>query len=222
VRDVEKALADHGLIVPCTIAMRAWGEASDEEYPILLDEAKRRLELARRLGSPYLVCSPPREACDTQQLTRRYRDLLEIGRQVGCKPTYEYISFFRSTASLQQAWQIVQAADDPDATIILDAFHTWNTNSPQELMLEIPASRISHYHIDDAHPQIPATQQRDPDRTMLGEGPIDLKRELQILREIGYEGTISLELFNPSLWEQDPAEVLKMGYDRLQALIAEA
>jgi 2-keto-myo-inositol isomerase len=89
VRDVERALADHGLIVPCMIAMRAWAEASEEEYPILLDEAKRRLELAHRLGSPFLVCSPPREACDPEQIVRRYRDLLQLGRQAGCRPTYE-------------------------------------------------------------------------------------------------------------------------------------
>ena len=221
VSDVEKSLADHGLIVPCTIAMRAWAEASEEEYPILLDEAKRRLELAQRIGSPYLVCSPPRDPCDTQQIISRYRDLLEAGRQIGCRPTFEYISFFRSTASLPQAWEVVQAVDDPDATIILDAFHTWNTNSPQDLMLEIPAERISHYHIDDADPTIPATEQIDPHRTMIGDGPIDLKREIEILRQIGYQGTISLELFNPKLWEQDPAEVLKIGYERLSELVGQ-
>lgn len=221
VRDVEKAVADRGLIVPCTIAMRAWAEASEEEYPILLDEARRRLELAQRLGSPYLVCSPPREACNPEQITRRYRDLLELGRQIGCRPTYEYISFFRSTASLAQAWQIVCDADDPDATIILDAFHTWNTSSPQELMREIPVERISHYHIDDADPGIPPGRQRDPDRVMVGDGCIDLRREFRILHEIGYQGTVSLELFNPSLWQQDPAEVLKLGYERIQALLSE-
>jgi len=219
VRDVERALADHGLIVPCMIAMRGWAEASEPEYPIMLDEAKRRLELAARLGSPYLVCSPPRDPCDKQQIVERYRDLLEIGRQVGCKPTYEYISFFQSTASLPAAWEIVQAANDPDATIILDAFHTWNTNSPQDLMLQIPAERISHYHIDDADPAIPPTEQLDPHRTMIGDGPIDLKREIEILNEIGYQGTISLELFNPTLWEQNPAEVLKIGYERLVELV---
>ena len=221
VRDVERAVADHGLIVPCTIAMRAWAEASEEEYPILLDEAKRRLELAHRIGSPYLVCSPPREPCNFDQIVRRYADLLELGRQVGCKPTFEYISFFRSTASLQQAWDVVQQVNDPDATLILDAFHTWNTNSPQELMREIPVERISHYHIDDAARHIPAGQQRDPNRVMLGEGCIDLRREIQILREIGYQGTVSLELFNPELWQRNPADVLREGFDRMQELLSE-
>jgi 2-keto-myo-inositol isomerase len=212
VSDVEKALSDYGLIVPCMIATRGWGEASDLEYPLMLDETKRRLELAARLGSPYLVATPPRDPCDVSILTRRYKDLLELGRQVGVKPTYEYISFFRSSNRLDDAWQIVQNVDDPDATLILDAFHTWNSESTPGLLAQIPASRISHYHIDDADPDIPATLQKDPDRVMLGEGSIDLAGEIRTLREIGYEGTVSLELFNQKLWAQDPAEVLKIGF----------
>ena len=60
VRDVEKAIEDHGLIVPSTIALRQWGEAIEVEYPLMLDEAKRRMEMAARLGSPYVVATPPR------------------------------------------------------------------------------------------------------------------------------------------------------------------
>ena len=201
VRDVEKLLADTGLQVPCMIAMRAWGEAIETEYPIVLDEAKRRMELAARLGSPLLVCSPPREPCDPDQITTRYRDLLEIGRQVGVRAVFEYISFFRSIASLNQAWEIVQQANDPDATLVVDAFHSWNTHSTLEQLREIPADRIAHYHVDDAAPDIPAGQQTDPDRVMPGDGVIDLAAEIQVLREIGYQGAVSLELFNPSLWK---------------------
>ena len=50
---------------------------------------------------------------------------------------------------------------------------------------------------------------------MPGDGVIDLAAEIKLLREIGYEGTVSLELFNASLWEQDPAEVLRVGRERL-------
>ena len=45
VSDVEKALADQGLEVPCFIAVRNWGETSDWEYKLALDEARRRFEL---------------------------------------------------------------------------------------------------------------------------------------------------------------------------------
>ncbi|MFT5523015.1 MAG: 2-keto-myo-inositol isomerase [Pirellulaceae bacterium] len=218
VSEIEKALRDNGLIVPCTIATRCWGEATGLEYQIALDETKRRMEMAARLGSPYIVATPPREPEDFAQLTRRYKDLLELGRQTGVKPTFEYISFFKSTFALKHAWQIVQDVDDPDATLILDAFHSWNSHSTIEELRQIPAGRISHYHIDDADANIPAGEQKDPDRVMLGEGVIDLKAEIAVLKEIGYEGTVSLELFNPKLWEQDPAEVLKVGIERMREL----
>ncbi len=219
VRDVEHALSDHGLIVPCTIAARQWGEATEEEYPLMLDEAKRRMELAARLGAPYLVATPPRDPCDLDQISRRYRDLLEIGRQVGVKPTFEYISFFRSVPTLRQAWQIVQEADALDATLILDAFHNWNSGSTLDDLREIPADKIGHYHINDAHSDLPPLTQRDPNRVMLGEGQIDLAAEIAVLKEKGYAGTVSLELFNQELWQRDPAEVLKIGIERMRELL---
>jgi len=219
VGDIEKALADHGLIVPCTIAVRQWGEASESEYPLMLDEVKRRMELASRLGAPYLVATPPREPCDLAQIGRRYRDLLEIGRQAGVKPTMEYIGFFHSVRHLSQAWQIVREADDPDATLLLDSFHSWNAGATLEDLEAIPVERIGHYHIDDADPHKPVGTQTDPDRVMLGDGPIDLRGEIAVLRQKGYQGTVSLELFNRELWAKDPREVLKVGIERMRELL---
>lgn len=220
IRDVEKAIADHGLIVPCTIALRGWGEAVGPEYALALEEARRRMDLAARIGSPYIVATPPRQPCNLTQVASRYIDLLEIGRQAGCRPTFEYISFFGSASKLSHAWQVVQAADDADATLIYDSFHTWNSASSLDDLRGIPANRISHWHIDDAHPDMPATTQTDPNRVMPGEGQIDLPAEITVMKQIGYQGTVSLELFNPQLWERDPCEVLKLGIERMQELLA--
>jgi len=220
VSDVEKALADQGLHVPSMIAARGWAEASDFEYPHELDEVQRRLDLTARFHCPYLVCSPARFPCDMGQITRRYKDLLELGRQHGAKPTFEYLSFFESVYSLPQAWQVVQDANDPDATIILDAFHSWNSNSTLDDLRAIPVERISHYHIDDACRGIPPRQQLDPDRVMIGDGVIDLKAELSLLKQKGYAGAVSLELFNEELWARNPREVVQLGFERLSALVA--
>ena len=113
----------------------------------------------------------------------------------------------------------MQEAEDPDATIILDAFHTWNSASSIEEYRSIPVEKISHFHIDDAHPGKPQMQQIDPDRQMVGDGPIDLKAELALLIEKGYDGCVSLELFNQELWKQDPLEVLKLGLERVKSVL---
>ena len=218
VADIEKALADHGLFVPSVIAIRQWGDMDGWEYQLVLDEARRRFALGSRLGAKFIVATPPLEQEGQKHLPGRYKDLLQIGREEGIKPTFEYISFFKSVYKLTDAWRIVQAADDSDATLILDAFHNWNSDSTLDELRQIPADRISHYHIDDAHPDKAPCTQKDPDRVMLGEGQIDLAAEIAVLREIGYEGTVSLELFNEDLWAQDPTEVLKVGIERMREL----
>ena len=218
VRDVEQALADHGLMVPCMIACRQWGEASPLEYPIMLDEARRRMELATRLGSPYFVCTPPRESCDAQQLTDRYADLLHVGREIGIRPTFEYIGFFKSVPGLALAHQIAAATGDPDATVILDSFHNWNSGSTHDDLRALPLEMISHYHVNDAHPDKPMGTQTDPDRVMLGDGPIDLGAEIEILKTKGYQGTVSLELFNREYWQEDPKKLLQRGMERMRSV----
>ena len=185
----------------------------------MLEEARRRMELAARFGSSYVVATPPREPCDFQQLTDRYGDLLEIGRDVGVKPTFEYISFFQGAQTLDAAWQVVQNVGHSDATLIADAFHTWNSHSNQQLLGEIPGNRISHYHIDDGNPDVARYQQTDPDRVMISDGVIDLEAEIEMLRKIGYNGMISLELFNQELWQQDPLKVARLGKKRLDAIL---
>jgi len=218
VADVEKSLSDHGLIVPSVIAIRQWGDMDGWEYQLVKDEARRRFALGARLGAPYIVATPPLELARQDHLSERYFDLLQIGHEEGIKPTFEYISFFKSVYNLADAWRIVQETDDPDSSIILDAFHNWNSNSTLNDLRAIPIKKISHYHIDDAHPDKPATTQKDPDRVMLGEGQINLAEEIAVLKEKGYDKTMSLELFNADLWVQDPLEVITEGLSRMKTL----
>ena len=206
VSEISRALDDHGLIVPSVIAMRQWGDFEGWEHQLVLDEARRRFALGARLGAPYIVATPPLENPKTSHLAGRYKELLEIGREEGIKPTFEYISFFKSVHTLRRAWEIVQETNDPDATLILDAFHNWNSDSTTQDLIDIPLDRISHYHIDDADPQKPALTQTDPDRVMPGDGQIDLQTEIKLLKEKGYDGTVSLELFSQYWWDKDPKE----------------
>lgn len=218
VTDIEKAIADHGLIVPSVIAMRQWGDLDGWEHQLVLDEARRRFALGARLGAPFIVATPPLEKTETEHLPERYAELLKIGREEGIRPTFEYISFFQSVHTLSKAWEIVQVTDDEDATLIIDAFHNWNSGSTESELRSIPVDKISHYHIDDADPVKPAGTQTDPDRVMPGDGQIDLKAEIKALKEMGYDGTVSLELFNETWWKLDPKETLRIGLQRMRQL----
>jgi len=56
---------------------------------------------------------------------------------------------------------------------------------------------------------------------MVGDGIADLPRVIANLRTIGYQGPLSLELFNHDLWAQDPFTVVKQGLDRIRALVGD-
>lgn len=219
ISDVEKALGDHGLKMPCVIALRNWGETRGREYQLALEEAKRRMELSARLGAEFIVCTPPLEQPGFDTLHEGYRDLLQLGREAGTKALLEYISVFPSLNNLPDAVTVLDLCGDPEGALVIDAFHNWNSQTSLDDLRDLPLERLAHYHIDDAHPEKPFLTQLDSDRVMIGEGQIDLGAEIAILREKGYEGWVSLELFNAELWEQDPQEVAKLGMERLHELL---
>lgn len=220
ISDVEKALSDHGLEVPCFIAVRNWGETEGWEYKLALDEARRRFELAARVGAPLMVCTPPMERPGIDGLDKGYGDLLRIGRETGVRAVLEYISFFASLDNVPDTVAVLDRCGDPDACTILDAFHNWNNRTTLDDIRELPVERIAHYHIDDAAPDIPSGRQKDPDRVMIGDGAIDLEAELAVLKEKGYDKWLSLELFSQDWWDKDPLETAKIGLERMKELCA--
>jgi 2-keto-myo-inositol isomerase len=53
---------------------------------------------------------------------------------------------------------------------------------------------------------------------MPGDGVVDLKHVIANLRQVGYQGMLSLELFNKTLWAHDPEEVARKGLERMQTI----
>lgn len=222
ISEVEKALSDHGLEVPCFIAVRNWGETTGWEYKLALDEARRRFELAARVGAPLVVCTPPIEQPGFGGLHRGYGDLLEIGREAGIRAVLEYISFFASLDNIPDTVSVLDRCGDPEACTILDAFHNWNNRTTLDDIRDLPLERIAHYHIDDADPNIPSGQQKDSDRVMVGDGAIDLVSELTVLREKGYDKWLSLELFSEYWWDKDPERTARTGLERMRSVCEDA
>ena len=223
VRDVEKALADHGLAIPSFIAVRGGGDVSGLAYKVAMVEARRRFELASRFGAPLMICTPPVAQPGFDHLHEGYSELLQIGRETGVQAVMEYISFFKSLNNLSDAVTVLDRTNAPDChpVTILDAFHNWNNKTTLDDIRDIPLERISHYHINDAPAGIPSGEQNDSHRVMVGDGIIDLKAELTVLKDKGYDKWISLELFNAEWWAKNPLETAKVGLERMQAICDE-
>ncbi len=219
IETLKKAIDDQGLKAVSMICLFGWTDRDPLMHQKAIEESKRRMDQAVRLGSPYIVASPPNEVVDLTFAAERYAELLKIGREIGVKPTMEFLGFVEGVHTLKSAKAIADGANDPDATIVADVFHLMRGGGSIDDLLTIRGSEMANFHINDL-PSSPAIlTQSDGDRVMLGEGIADLPRVIANLRQIGYRGPISLELFNEKLWAEDPATVCREGLRLMKELI---
>lgn len=223
IKDVIHALEDNGLKVPSMIALHGWMDTSGEEYERALDEAKRRMELAAELGASYIVATPSTKEepieIDLDDVARRYSDLIEIGREFGVLPAMEFLGFITTIYRVDQAWEVVKRSGAEDGTIVLDSFHLYRGGSSLDDVPDIDGRRIAIFHINDVPSGKERDELRDEDRIMPGDGILPLGDIVARLDSIGYEGFISLELFNRELWRKDPLEVARIGLEKIMEVV---
>lgn len=217
--ELRKAIDDAGLTVVSVISLRDWLTTEGETFRASLDECRRRLEQAATLGSPYIIASPPREIVNLVHASRRYAQLLQLGRSFGVKPSMEFLGFAHGINTMTAAWAVAGGTADPDATVAADIFHILRGGRSVEDLVMVPGDRISIFQINDVPTAPLPTEQTDQDRVHIGDGIANLPRAIALLRTIGYRGPLSLELFNKALWAQDPTEVARLGLERMRMLI---
>ena len=217
--ELKSALSDAGLRVVSVIALKDWITTEGQAYARALEDCRLRMEQAAALGSPFIVASPPRAVVDLGRAAARYAELLRLGREVGVRPAMEFLGFVDGINTVAAAWAIATGSADPDATVVADVFHMMRGPGSIDDLRTLPGDRVAIFHINDLPADPPPRRQTDADRVMLGEGIADLPRVLAHLRAIDYRGPLSLELFNPALWEQDPGDVVRQGLDRMRALV---
>lgn len=219
IHDIRKCVEDNGLKVPTTIHIHGWFQPAGDEHMTAMDTAKRKLEQAQAVGAAFSVAGPPHGIADRTLGKQHYHELLELGAQFGVRPAFEYLGFVQDVNTIDDALEIISGCGHPNACMVLDPFHCFVGEGGVESISKLNADQIAVSHFNDAPASPAANTQRDPDRVMPGDGVIDLKRYCDLLRQVGYEGFISLELFRPDLWELPPLEVATMGLQKMKAVI---
>lgn len=220
-KDIRSAVDDAGLVVPTTIYLAGWFQPAGEEHTRALDEVKRRLEQAAAVGAEFAIAGPPPGKADRALGAKHYFELLELGKQFGVRPAFEYLGFVEDINTIDDAIDIVTRSGHPDATVVVDPFHCWRGGGPISSLRKLGADQIAMSHFNDAPSNPPASQQQDSDRVMPGDGAIDLRSYCDHLAATGYDRWLSLELFREDLWTQDPLTVAKAGLQKMMA-VAEA
>jgi 2-keto-myo-inositol isomerase len=212
--DVLTWVHDAGLHVPNIIAVHGWMNATGSDLERALEEVERRMDQAAQVGSPFITASPTDGPVDIDLAAENYRKLLDLGEEHGVRPALEYLGFMSGLKDIKTAAAIIEKADHPDSTVVHDFFHMYNGGSSVEDLRLIPAEKIAMVHLDDVPDIKPIGQFSDADRVWPGDGAIPLQQMCDVLKEIGYTGYLSLELFNPAYWEMDAEEAARLGAEK--------
>ena len=218
---VRRMVDEAGLARPSMIHLKNWwscaGAGTTEDW----NQVRRSLEVDAALGSRHIVAGPPHQQVDLDHLAEDYHRLLEVSLQYGVPASLEYLGFVPQVNRLEVAWDVIQRAGHPAATVVVDTWHNFRGGTDPAMLERIPAEKISIVHWNDAPADIPRQQQADPDRVMPGDGILPLAEVASQLQRIGYRGALSLELFHRPYWEQDPRHVARLGLEKMKASLGQ-
>jgi sugar phosphate isomerase/epimerase len=186
-----------------------------------VDIAKAMLQMCADLGSPVLLaCSSTstHATADRDALARDLRKLAMLALPLGIRIAYEGLSWGRVINEFTTAWDVVARADCPNLGIGLDSFHMFAAKTSLEAIEELDPARIFLVQLSDfMWNETPTFEDRMTTartfRVFPGEGvhSEQLADLLLRLRQLGYRGDYSFEVFNDDYQQIPLAAVAARG-----------
>ncbi len=216
-----KALLDsHGLRAASLCPYGLVGFSDNREQ---LRAIERAAAVAAGIDCPVLlVCAdaPPAgmdrdEAFDVMAATARDYAVRAAGH--GVKIAIEPLGRHPFIPGPREALEVIERAGHDSLGLMMDFFHYYKSGVPLEDIRAIPTELLLIVHVDDCE-DLPPADLTDGHRLYMGEGVLPLKDMMGILREKGYSGALSVEIFREEYWEKDPVEIsvaAKAAYDRM-------
>lgn len=224
--DVKKRIAELGLSVESAIVFSDWLSDDDAKRAAGMEQMRRGMELVAQIGGKRIAAPPggayrvPR--MDLDKVAQRYRQVLELGREMGVVPQLEPWGSSQTLHRLGEVAYTLVEAGHPDACALLDAYHIYRGGSDFAGLRLFNGAAMHVFHINDYPADPPRDKITDAHRVYPGDGVAPLVQVLRDLYACGFRGMLSLELFNRDYWKQDPLSVARTGLDKIKAVVRKA
>lgn len=152
------------------------------------------IDWAARVGAPYIIVVPspvgrtaPTEDVPYQQAwdnaVKNVRMAADHAQKKGVRLVIEAINRYETylVNTISKAYRFVQEVNHPAVGVLADLFHMSLEENHMGQSLRMVAPCLWHVHI------------ADNTREAAGMGTTDFKEVLRVLREIGYEGALTME-----------------------------
>lgn len=141
------------------------------------------------------------------EYVRVLRDLSDIARLYDVRLSFEFLGFgWCSVRTPRAAFEIIQKCERDNVGLTIDAAHFFTGGGLIHELDELDPERIFAFHLDDLE-DTPKEAVSDATRLLPGRGVIPLDEICAHLKQIGYDGSCSIELFRPEYWNWDPRKL---------------
>ena len=199
---------------------------SIEKLSDTVDECRYLCSIAQKLGAevltvcPHFLEAPASEKQLIEESAIALRKLAKEARQYGIKIALEFLYFERaSVRTIGFAREVVEKTAVSNIGIVVDSCHLYLGGSTAEELRDTPKEMIHIVHIDDI-PQL-STELKDTDRVIPGQGILPLSDFVKDLEHVGYDGYISLELFNEDFSQTSVDDFMNEVYQSVRKLLSE-
>jgi 2-keto-myo-inositol isomerase len=217
--DALQALFQEHRVKPASINSIEFITFRGTDYASIQARTRELCGLAQRLNCPSVVVvpspTPSRETTWDEIRTESVRVLKELGSIAagfGVALAFEPLGFgWCSVRTARAAFDIVRQVGMENVGQVLDACHFYGAGSQMDEIDRLDPRSIFIFHIDDVE-DLPKEAITDSRRLMPGTGALPLHDICRRLKQIGFDGLTSVELFRPDYWSRPAAELAREAH----------
>lgn len=198
--DVKRMCEDLGIAIVTYQPFRDFEGMPPDKRDRVLQRAERKLDTMAELGCDLLMVCSNVSPDSLGGIDRAAADLAELGERAakrGMRVGFEALSWGRHINDYRDAWEAVRRAGRDNVGLVLDSFHILARKTELSSIRSIPRDRIVLVQMADA-PRL------DMDylnwsrhyRSFPGQGELPIADFMDALQATGYDGLLSLEIFN--------------------------
>ncbi|MEZ0168220.1 bifunctional sugar phosphate isomerase/epimerase/4-hydroxyphenylpyruvate dioxygenase family protein [Microvirga sp. TS319] len=162
--------------------------------------AERKFDVMEELGCDLLMVCSNVSSDSLGGIERAAADFHELGERAakrGMRVAFEALSWGRHIHDYRDSWEVVRRTNHPAVGLVLDSFHVLARGTDLSAICSIPSDKIFLVQMADA-PKL------DMDylswsrhyRCFPGQGDLPIDEFMNALHATGFDGLLSLEIFN--------------------------
>jgi 4-hydroxyphenylpyruvate dioxygenase len=224
-REAAKLIKDSGLEIYDLQVLRDFEAQAEARRAAVRAQAEHYFDLMQTVGATTLLTCAAVHEDSLNDPERAAEDLAELGdlaHRRGLRIGFEALAWSRWTNTIDAAWRLVRTANRANVGLVVDTFHILALNTPLARVAEIPMDRVALVQIADAYmvPGLPTIETARHHRVFPSEGDLAVAELVRLLRDSGYAGRWSLEIFNDGYRAEPPNVVARRAMQSLELLFA--